>query len=482
MKNKKKLNDKEREALKKKYRHIGKIVLDILMYGFAIIMAIALAVGGACSYKQANAVYYGERYTNYNQLNVNELDKYNLYMPITDNYKYIIPDYATISQFWYDCGSPSETTIECVLNESVYINNYRVVGVYFRRGVDSTSAWYRLGLVDINDAFIHTFIIRPTTIYTVDTTGVSCWNAVFNGTHKLFRHEDNYNFLSKFLLFYGSTNSYKYVEVEMPFNDTKSLYPYLIDNQNGLNDNFAFNGYAFYSDYFYSTLVQNHESDTLVARVPFISGSFYCAGRYFSAIELVISPIFRGTNTSDWIRSYYLNGTNTGITSANENYNHYFYVSSIRYGFFNGGFIEACSISTSIGSTSNVLGIDLDNFYWLGTDVNNGIISPYRTFTVHYILNASMDIQAFPLLEGYSYIELLNSFAIVNDLPMSTHEVIDTIGDYPVLSVFDWLRRALIGVLPLFSLSFLPGLTLGTVLLLPFAVMVILFVVKLFKR
>lgn len=482
MKTKKKLNDKELEALKKKYRHFGKVILDILMYGFAIVMAIALAVGGACTYKQANAVYYGERYTNYNQLNVNELDKYNLYMPITDNYKYIIPDYATISQFWVDSGSPNESTIDVVLNESVYINNYRIIGVYFRRGTDATSAWYRLGLVDINDAYIHALIIRPTSIETVNSIGVSCWNGVFNGTHKLFRSNENYNFLSKFLLFYGSTNSYKYVNVEMPYNNTQSIYAYFIDNQNSLNDNYAFNGYAFYSDYFYSTLVENHESDTLVARVPFISGSFYCAGRYFSSIELVITPIYRGSNPSDYTRTYFLNGTNTGITSSNETFNHYFYVSSIRYSYFEGGTIEVCSIITSIVGDSRILSIDLDNFHWLGTDVNNGIISPYRSFDVYYILNANMDTQSFPLLEGYSWIELLNSFAIVNDLPMSTHEVIDTIGDYPILSVFEWLRRALIGVLPLFSLSFLPGLTLGTVLLLPFAVMVILFVVKLFKR
>lgn len=474
MKNKKKLNDKERKALKDKYKHIGKMILDILMYGFAIIMSIALAVGGACAPKKASAVYYGERYTSYEQVNIDrDIFTYPLYAPINNNGRYILPDFFAILEYrskYNDFPSTFNFNNVIKIGDSPTNANGVIYNDITYLGIDCVyqNSTFNFIVWDSNYNY-HIVFYTNVNGFTFDYSYVPVWNAIFNGKHYIY---DNSIPLQRFFLFYYSTNAYRYIQSEFYYNNMKEIYSYMIDNSNNLGDNFAFNGWAFYSDYLYSQLIENQDRPQ-IEFVPILSGSFSVRGEYFSSISFVIAPIYNRLN-ADFI----LNGESTGINGYFEEYERYFYIEAIRFNRFGGnGSIEVCSIKKSSNGS-----VWLDTFEWLGGDNSLNQNSPYRIINIFYVIPYSSDMDIFPLLNGVNSIQFLNNITITTDLPLSQNQSIDTVGDYPILSVFEWLRRALTGIIPLFSLVLIPGITIGTVLLLPFAVMVLLFVIKLFKR
>lgn len=483
-KKKKPLTDKAKSEHKARIKHIVKIVLDILMYGFAILMAFALAVGGACSpkTKSASAYYHNDNgYTSINSVVVNNDSTTTLRYYYDFNFKKTFPDFSTI----FDCFA-SQSIGSYYLAElgEVYTLDsleYTHIGLY---RFDTFEYHYRL--ISNRGASDITFV----TLYRNDI-GINrsdILTGLFNGVRVIKPVSNNYNWF-RYLTYYFGELGYNRITYSFPINISRLAYLFVnSDNTDNLIENgYFFKNYTFpFEDNGQSTRMQSYTESIFL-------GSFRCNGVYYTSINFTFSSVY-GTMLTEgqpYPVYFYLPGSNpststTGIYSLDEFYKGYWYIDSITF-TGNGvstlvwkGFKEVPG-GTAVGQ--NVAWSFIFQDLWFGDSAYGS--SPYRDLYIYYATDSLSGVihnpfnDNYPQLYGMTFADFIN---FIGEAYPTGNGGRPSDTTAPFTSVFEWLRIALSGVMPFFGYTLLPGITIGTLIMVPITMAIILFVVSLFKR
>ena len=488
----------DKKALKEKLKKFGFWTLNITCYVATALFIISLIVG-SCSKPQQSQVKEPvntmilrsnsisryplnnlKPYKSVEEVSVVDNSSWTLRGVYNSNYIYYNPTYSDVHEAMYSYLNIGDYAYVHFL-EPIRVNN-NIATYLFLYHANSTSFILGLGFssgyedwtIRFNATDRYCLISNPS-YYTqafVDSEARFGFNSL---TGVL---EANKQF-ARFLAYYYSTLSFADFSYEFDSNPILAITPYL--STDTLN-----NGFFFYNQSAYDYLLSLGSYD-YVFEITLFEGGFSSNGNYYDRVSATIWSAYNGNNSE---RNYYLYGSYPGnidsdrITdSTNDSLKGYFFIGSIYYE-------HDYRVSTSLGSgwstektevfsrqrstSTGIQYVFYENPEWSA--------SMYRYLSVGYISSSTYDFSPFDTIASisapYSYIVS----ALGSIIPITPTSNSDT--DYPLFfeKVFNWITYAFYGIMPILTFSILPGISLGVILLVPFVITIILFVVKLFKR
>lgn len=483
-KKKKPLSDKAKEERKQKIKKIVKRVLDILVYGFTIFMIFGLLVGSCNSRAKVVSAYY-------------HTDNGYTSLPSV-----IVDNTSTSLRYYYDYNSsktfPSWSTLFSVLpgtnafglvrlENSISVDGDNLV---YLQAFHHPSGYYTLSLRTDDDVFPQANIVLIE-VYTdrINVARPDLFTAIFNGNYRVFvnNHTTNNDNFFRWLAYYFGELGYNRITYSFPLN-IASLGYLFVNSDN--NDTLIENGYFFKNSEFDFSIDYDETPYPLQVSVIYnvFVGSFRVNGVYYSTISFNFSSVYgaRLTENNRANIAYYMPGSDTYINSLNEFYKGYWYIDSITYSGFGNSTLVYRTFNEISGGTATGQGLS-----WRYDFVNNWVgdsyysSSPYRDLYIYYVYDALSGsvhhpfTDYFPQLSLYTYADFLN---YIGDAYPSGNAGVPSDTSAPFTSVFEWLKIALAGAMPFFGYTLLPGITIGTLIMIPITMSIILFVVKLFKR
>lgn len=490
---KKPLTDKAKEERKQKCKHIIKIILDILMYGFAILMAFALVIGGACSPKPktASAYFHSDGgYTSITQVEANpSSSSTTLHYYYDYNYKKTFPKFAN----FFDSLPTSMGVGRVRLTNFIDVDNttFKWLSYFYFTPTQE----YRLGIRTDDDVAIQrniTFVTIKQNDIVIDRSDIL--TSIFNGRNAVYLSNegghtitDNDTNFYKFLSYYFGEYGYNRIEYTFPINvsNLSYLFAYSDNTDTTIENSYLFKNDTFPSQEWDGSLPYPH---AIYHDEPVFSGSFRSNGTYYSGILFRFATIFGYVDHGEgFLRADYYFGGTSSINSENEFYYGYWYLDSIYFtgNGFSTNVWNACSRTYTIetGSGSNFYYYNFNNVSWVGDTPYSS--TSYRDLFIYYSDDAFSGLihhpfnDYFPLLNNMTFADFLNY--IGDAYPTNSTGVPSEVSS-PFTSVFAWLRGALSGIMPFFGYTIIPGITIGTLIMVPITMSIILFVVNLFKR
>ncbi len=469
---KKPLNDKQKDDRKRKIKKVCKTILDVIVYIFAGFMLIGLVFGCSNRYKRASASFYSENYTSLNEVSFDDDENLRLYYYYSVDYKKTFPDYASLLGAGVTGYEAVNLRRDFVIDNTSFnrliLDASNISNINMRLSVTGST----IQLVNFTTSDV--IIYRPDII-----------SSLFGGTYGIYVPGDSGSRpFYRWLVYYLSNKGYSRVNYSMPI--TPIAYNYLFVNSSN-PDNYRFGGYMFRND----AIFQDFPDDANAYHpITVFSGCFRSNGVLYRSIEFGFETVYGNyQDSSGTYRSYhyYLDdyGAGSGATdkmvadSDNDFYKAWYYLSRIFYIDFNGN----KNTVWTVGEWYRSVKCDVNlNGSWVGDSETS--VSPYRDMYILYADNyvnlVDSNFEYFPQISNSSYAQFLNLIGdgYVSQIPGGQQD--DNSGYFS--DVFSWFSMALTGLLPLLGYSLVPGITIATIIMIPIAVTIILFVVKLFKR
>lgn len=487
-KNKKPLTDKAKQEKKDKTKRIIKRVLDILVYGFAFFMIFGLLLGSCNTKAKSGSAYYHSDtgYTSINGVVVTDSTTTTLRYYYDYNYKKTFPKWLTLFDIFptldINTGFP-------VVKLSVPLTIDNVVYNYLALKRDS----YALG------GYSYSYVLSSNpfktsgskiTIITLTTNDIfisrsDLLTSLFSGSYVfepyLISVTNNSNWF-RYLTYYFGELGYNRITYSFPINVSRLAYLF-VNSDN--TENLIENGYFFKNDNF--PTIEDNIGVTTFENI--LIGSFRCNGVYYSSIRFAFSSVFgKMYYDNDFYDVKYLMPGSSNIDdyvpSWNEFYQGYWYIDKIYF--------ENADISQLVWSAfrTQITPYPGNDYFllsyggsWVGDTAYSS--SPYRDLFIYYVESALTGPIAYPFndnypqLTGMSFADFIN---FIGEAYPSGNTGAPTDTTAPFTSVFEWLRIALAGAMPMFGYTVIPGITIGTLIMVPITMSIILFVVKLFKR
>lgn len=480
----KKLNDKQKQLLKAKIKKVFKTIFKVFAYIscglFWLIVIIALC-SGSCSpkTKTASAYYYGgDRYFSMSSIQPNVGDTTYLYYYYDSNYN---DTWVKYSDF-VSSGVPNDGSYARLVFDTPYVvdsTSYSQLVCY--GGIDGngygyyTISLYYPGLNNVD-------IVTTKSNHNVTVHNSSLLINVFDGSHKLkinTLNSSNIGFY-RFCVWYFGEKGFNRIEYTFDIGVRNYLYTYATDDN---TENIRYNGLMLKNENF------NYPSS---ASLPCISnvvsiftGSFRSGNQYYVGIDLVFTSYYGSID--DNLVYYYFSGTNNpNFVSNDEFLKGWFYLDNIRYVTSNGTYTivwnnARLSSSTGGGGSAEPNNVYFDYFGWVGDSYNS--TSAYRDLYIYNVFD-SPNFQPFVDFPFWSTFSIPSYLVYVGNAYGSNGSNNGGVPNNttPVVNIFTIMGSALGGLMPMFSYTIIPGFTIGTLIAVPFAVTILLFVIKLFKR
>lgn len=493
-KKKKTLSDKAKEERKQKIKKIVKRVLDILVYGFAIFMIFGLLLGSCNSRSKVVSAYYhnDNGYTSLNSVVVGGNTTLRYYYDY--NYNKTFPNFTTHLACY---RNSTATTINLGL---VYIDNdfaiddtsFHYLGLRFFGSSSSTSSKYVYYLRNNGEPEVVSVPFLEVYTSTINVLRADILTSLFSGAYTFSPVSDTSfdALLYKFLVYYFGELGYNRITYDFPVNVSELSYLFVdsIQETNLIENGYFFKNDNFPSDYeVVSTNPTRYGALTTIYNV--FVGSFRSNGVYYSGIDFHFTSVFGNTthnNPFNTHRRFHMKGSiNRYISSDDEFYRGYWYLDSIHYTTSTIDTIvwRSSSETSDSDGSDTFINVDFNNANWVGDTYYSS--TQYRSLYIYYALAFSTGSglypfnEYFPQLNNFSFADFLN---FIGEAYPSGNVGVPQDNTSPFTSVFSWLKSALSGIMPLFGYMLIPGISIGTLIMVPITMTIILFVVKLFKR
>lgn len=284
---------------------------------------------------------------------------------------------------------------------------------------------------------------------------------------------------------------------QLNFNVVKSIFNegsiYFDTNAMNFNYNYLYNyekphtyidsgstySYTWYENYVIHDESEFYSTNQIIER-SFDVPVFTLNGGYYAYNRITLR--YKANDGMQYPKSIYVNPSNditydVGVVGIHDLY---FYEMVYQYNYFDGQSQNdiktetlACSRGyQSFGDYGSVIGgfVIFNNTEW-----NNEGVSDFNDVAANRLVFFTSDKN--------SILNILTNIGLIDSANYGGGNIVINDGNtFALESAFSLLNMAFSGIVSLFGWSILPSITLGALLLIPFAVAIILFVIKLFKR